>query len=55
VCWVGRAAEILKRGVNGIPVAALFVDSAFGAPVVERLHALGFRNVHEISFGARLP
>jgi hypothetical protein len=27
------------------------VDSAFGAPVVERLHALGFRNVHEISFG----
>jgi hypothetical protein len=31
-------------------VAALFVDSAFGAPVVERLHALGFHNVHEISF-----
>jgi hypothetical protein len=60
---VGRAAEILKHGVRGTrfnahnafavrsPVEALFVDSAFGAPVVERLHALGFRNVHEISFG----
>jgi hypothetical protein len=48
---VGRAAEVLRRGVGGTPVAALFVDSAFGAPVVERLRALGFRNVHEISFG----
>ncbi|HEY6340332.1 MAG TPA: hypothetical protein VIY49_02475 [Bryobacteraceae bacterium] len=36
---VGRAAEGLKRGVSGTPVAALFVDSAFGAPVVECLGA----------------
>jgi hypothetical protein len=35
---VGRAAEVLRRGVGGTPVAALFVDSAFGAPVVERLY-----------------
>jgi hypothetical protein len=34
-----------------LPVAALFVDCAFGAPAVERLHALGFHDVHEISFG----
>ncbi len=30
----------------------MFVDSAFGAPYVERLHAMGFRNVREIRFGA---
>jgi hypothetical protein len=32
-------------------VAALFGDSAFGAPIVERLRTLGFDNVHEASFG----
>ena len=29
----------------------LFVDSAFGAPIVERLKVLGFDNVAEINFG----
>jgi hypothetical protein len=33
----------------------MFVDSAFGAPIVERLRALGYENVHEITFGAPSP
>ena len=30
----------------------MFVDSAFGAPYVERLRAMGYDNVQEINFGA---
>jgi len=52
---IAAAAQILRDGANGTPVAAMFVDSAFGAPIVERLHSLGFNNVHEISFGAPSP
>jgi hypothetical protein len=52
---IANAAEVLRAGVNQTPVAAMFVDSAFGAPVVERLHALGYQNVHEISFGSPSP
>ena len=33
----------------------LFVDSAFGAPIVERLHILGFDNVSEVNFGGKSP
>lgn len=29
----------------------MFVDSAFGAPIVERLRVLGFNNVAEVNFG----
>jgi hypothetical protein len=52
---IAQAAEVLRHGVNGTPITAMFVDSAFGAPVVERLHSLGFQNVHEISFGGPSP
>ena len=52
---INRAAEVLRDGVNGTPVAAMFVDSAFGAPIVERLGTLGFRNVTEVTFGAKSP
>jgi hypothetical protein len=45
-------AEALRHGVNGVPVNTMFVDSAFGAPYVERLQAMGFRNVHEVRFGS---
>ena len=31
------------------------MDSAFGAPIVERLRTLGFDNVHEVSFGSPSP
>ena len=51
---IGAAAEILREtGPNR--VSAMFVDSAFGSPIVERLNTLGFKNVHEVSFGAASP
>jgi hypothetical protein len=52
---IARAAEVLRETHNGRKVAAMFVDSAFGAPIVERLHTLGFKNVHETNFGGRSP
>jgi hypothetical protein len=52
---IAKAAEILRCGVNGQPVAAMFIDSAFGAAIVERLMTMGFRNVHEINFGGNAP
>jgi len=33
-------------------IAMMFVDSAFGAPIVERLHTLGFENVVEVNFAS---
>lgn len=36
-------------------IAMMFVDSAFGAPYVERLQAMGFDNVAEVNFGATHP
>jgi hypothetical protein len=33
----------------------MFVDSAFGSPIVERLKALGFTNVFEVNFGGSSP
>jgi hypothetical protein len=48
---IGIAAEVMRDRTKGKHVAAMFVDSAFGAPIVERLHTLGYDNVHEINFG----
>jgi hypothetical protein len=36
-------------------LSAMFIDAAFGAAIVERLHALGFSRVHEINFGGKSP
>lgn len=53
---VGICAELLRdRSGPGGPIAALFVDAAFGAPIVARLQALGFDNVHEVNFGEASP
>lgn len=52
---VGICAELLKDRRPGHILAALFVDSAFGAPIVERLKSLGFKNVYEINFGGESP
>jgi hypothetical protein len=50
---LGVLSEILTHGKHGQPVSAMFFDSAFGAPYVERLKAMGFsRVVHEVRFGA---
>ena len=52
---IGIAAELLADRRPEHRVAAMFVDSAFGSPIVERLHALGFENVYEINFGGPSP
>lgn len=52
---IAKAAEILSDRRPERKVSAMFVDSAFGAPIVERLHSLGYHNVHEVSFGGPSP
>jgi hypothetical protein len=52
---IGVCAELLRDQRPERKIAAMFVDSAFGSPIVERLHTLGFRNVHEVSFGGDSP
>jgi hypothetical protein len=48
-------AEALSDNRPTHRITQMFVDSAFGAPIVERLKALGYRNVVEISFGGKSP
>ena len=48
---VSRLAEVLQR-TGDEKVHAMFVDSAFGAPVVVELRNRGFEHVYEINFGA---
>jgi hypothetical protein len=50
---VAKCAELLRNPEN--KPAMLFVDSAFGSPIVERLHTMGFTNVEEIVFGGASP
>jgi hypothetical protein len=52
---IARASEVLRDGHHGQKVAAMFVDSAFGAAIVERLHVLGYSHVHEVNFGGMSP
>lgn len=52
---LARLAAVLTEDYNGQRVAAMFVDSAFGAPYVERLQTMGHRNVFEVRFGAESP
>lgn len=44
-------AEIMADRTPGRKVHAMFCDSAFGSPYVERLHSMGYLNVYEINFG----
>jgi hypothetical protein len=52
---IALCAELLSDRRPEHQLAALFVDSAFGAAIVSRLHALGYANVHEINFGGESP
>jgi len=53
---VGKLAEILANVRPDKRVSAVFIDSAFGAPIAERLHALGYgKLVHEVNFGGESP
>lgn len=48
-------AEALSQNDPAHKIAAMFIDSAFGSPIVERLHVLGYSNVHEVNFGGESP
>lgn len=52
---VGICAELLRDEHPDRRLAALFIDSAFGAPIAVRLQALGFQNVYEVNFGGASP
>lgn len=52
---VGICAELLRDTRPDRRLAAMFVDSAYGAPIVTRLQALGFKNVFEVNFGGASP
>lgn len=52
---VALCAELLKDRRPGRVLAALFVDSAYGAAIVVRLQAMGYTNVFEVNFGAASP
>jgi hypothetical protein len=52
---LAKLAEILNDRRPSHKVAMMFVDSAFGAPYVERLKGMGFTNVQEVNFGANSP
>lgn len=52
---VGLCAELLRDRRPGRLITAMFVDSAFGSPIVARLQGLGFTNVYEVNFGGLSP
>jgi hypothetical protein len=52
---VALCAELLSDKRPGRHIAAMFVDAAFGAPIVVRLRSMGFDNVYEVNFGAASP
>jgi hypothetical protein len=52
---LAKLSELLSDKRPDRKIAMMFVDSAFGAPYVERLRAMGYDNVREISFGAPSP
>lgn len=52
---IAYCAELLADKRPGHQLAALFIDSAFGAPIAVRLQAMGFTNVFEVKFGGDSP
>ncbi len=52
---IATLARILKDQTPGRKVSMMFIDSAFGSPICERLHALNYDNVCEVNFGGKSP
>lgn len=52
---IGICAELLADQRPDYRIAAMFIDSAFGAAIAVRLQALGHRHVHEVNFGGQSP
>ncbi len=49
---IAKLAAVLDDRSPERQVSAMFVDSAFGAVVVERLRRMGYNHVFEVNFGA---
>lgn len=52
---IAKLAKVLETRDPDAQVSAMFIDSGFGAAICERLKALHFDGVHEISFGGKSP
>jgi hypothetical protein len=52
---LAKLSEVLGDKRAGRRVSMMFVDSAYGAPYVERLRAMGHDNVVEVNFGGASP
>lgn len=57
---ISKIAEICQNGVlcrDNVtrPLAAVFIDSAFGAALVERLAGMRYKQVQEVRFGGKSP
>ncbi len=58
---IAKLASILGDGVKcdwsheRVRPAAMFIDSAFGSPIAERLLSMGHNQVQEINFGGKSP
>lgn len=52
---IGICAELLSDKRPDHQLAALFIDTAFGAPIAVALQGMGFTNAVEVNFGADSP
>jgi hypothetical protein len=52
---VAICAELLRDQRPETRITAMFVDTAFGAPIVATLRSMGFFNVYEVGFGSESP
>jgi hypothetical protein len=52
---IAMLAALLQDKSPEKQIQVMFIDSAFGSPIVERLHVLGNKNVVEVNFGGRSP
>lgn len=48
---IAKLSQVMADKTPGKNVSMMFIDSAFGSPIVERLHMLGYDNVIEVNFG----
>lgn len=52
---IALCAELLNDQRPEHAIAAMFVDTAFGAPIVATLKSMGFGRIHEVAFGGESP
>lgn len=48
---IAHLAQMLSERDSRKRIDAMFIDKAYGSPIVERLRAMGYQNVFEIGFG----